>query len=148
MKKQADRHRLPSTIQPGDYAYLSTKNLQLPPELSKKLAPRFIGPFEVLQAVGTSSFKLDLPAALHRISPVFHTSLLRKLEGEIPPVHDPIFEDTEGDDLFEVEFIVDERFRRNKKEFLVHWKGFNVYDRTCEPESNLENAQEAISDFY
>ena len=98
----------------------------------------------MLQAIGPSSFKLDLPASLHRISPVFHSSLLRKLEGDLPPIHDPIFEDHEGDDLFEIEYIVDERLHRNKKEFLVHWKGFNVYDRTWEPASNLVNASEAL----
>ena len=95
-------------LQPGNYAYLSTKNLQLPENLSKKLAPRFIGPYKVLQAVGPSSFKLQIPDSLHRIHPVFHSSLLRKLEGKLPLERDPVFED-EGEDIFEVEAIVGER---------------------------------------
>ena len=112
MKRQADRKWLPSTLHPGDYAYLSTKNLQLPQDLSKKLAPRFIGPYEVLQAVGPSSFKLALPASLQRLTPVFHSSLLWKLEGNIPPERDPIFQD-DGDDIFEIDFIMDERMTKN-----------------------------------
>ena len=117
IKRQADRKRQPSNLQPGDYAYLSTKNLQLPPNLSKKLAPRFIGPYKVLELVGAASFKLDLLEALHRLYPVFHTSLLCKLEGPMPLVHDPIFSTEDGDDLFEVEAVVDMRTVRNRREF-------------------------------
>ena len=82
MKRQADKHRLPSNLAPGDFAYLSSKNLSLPEKLSRKLSPRFIGPFEVLEAVGPSSFRLALPANLQRLHPVFHSSLLKKLEGQ------------------------------------------------------------------
>ena len=135
------------TLQLGDHAYLSTKNLQLPEDLSKKLAPRFIGPYEVLEAVGPSSFRLALPDSLRRLHLVFHSSLLRRLEGPIPPLHDPVFE-VDDQDIFEVDYIVDMRFHKNKKEFLVHWKHYGVYDHTWEPESNLVNAKDALALFY
>ena len=32
--------------------------------------------------------------------------------------------------------------------FLVHWKGFTGEEDTWEPIENLENAQEAIQEFY
>ena len=43
-----------------------------------KLAPRYIGPFEILQKIGNVSYKLDLPTSLERIHPIFHVSMLRK----------------------------------------------------------------------
>ena len=43
-----------------------------------KLAPRYIGPFEIIQRVGSVSYHLALPLELQRIHNVFHVSMLRK----------------------------------------------------------------------
>ncbi|KAJ9529435.1 hypothetical protein QJQ45_013693 [Haematococcus lacustris] len=56
---------------------LSTKNLRLKPGKAKKLLPRFIGPFKVLEHVGPVAVRLDLPPAMARMHPVFHVALLR-----------------------------------------------------------------------
>ena len=77
---QANRKRKPSPFSKGDLVYLSTKNISLPKGLARKLAPKFIGPFLILEEVVPElSFKLDLPSDLKRrgIHPVFHSSLLR-----------------------------------------------------------------------
>ena len=74
MKNYADKHRRPSEIRIGDYAWLSTAHLRLHPEASRKLAPRWTGPFPVIQAVGPVAFRLDLPQRLRNIHDVFHVS--------------------------------------------------------------------------
>ncbi len=43
-----------------------------------KLSPRYIGPFEILDKVGTVSYRLALPPNLSHVHPVFHISMLRK----------------------------------------------------------------------
>ena len=43
-----------------------------------KLAPRYIGPFEIRSKVGEVAYRLVLPPDLSRIHPVFHMSMLRK----------------------------------------------------------------------
>ena len=43
-----------------------------------KLNPRFVGPFEVLERVGTLAYKVALPPSLSKIHNVFHVSTLRK----------------------------------------------------------------------
>ena len=50
---------------------------------SRKLTPRFIGPFEILKRVGPVAYQVALPPSLSNLHSVFHISQLRKY------VHDP-----------------------------------------------------------
>ena len=42
-----------------------------------KLSPRFIGPFEILERVGTVVYRLVLPPSMSGVHEVFHVSMLR-----------------------------------------------------------------------
>ena len=59
-------HRQPSEdFSLGDLVYLSTKNLSLPKGRAKKLLPKFIGPYKVVEAhTSASTVTLDLPPEL------------------------------------------------------------------------------------
>ena len=54
---------------------LSTKNLRLPG--TRKLHPRWVGPFKVLQRIGATAYKLDLQGRFHQLHPVFHSNYLK-----------------------------------------------------------------------
>ena len=43
-----------------------------------KLSPRYIGPYEIIERIGTLAYRLDLPPELSRIHNVFHICMLRK----------------------------------------------------------------------
>ena len=43
-----------------------------------KLSPRFIGPFEILERVGTVAYRLALPPNMTGVHEVFHVSMLRR----------------------------------------------------------------------
>jgi hypothetical protein len=66
--------------QVGDLVYLSTENLSLPKGQAKKLLPKYIGPYKVLESHHqASTVKLELLAALEaqRIKSTFHAGLVK-----------------------------------------------------------------------
>lgn len=75
----ANSRRKEAPFVQGDLVYLSTANLSLPKGRARKLSPKFIGPFKILQDYRNNTFKLDLPAELKQrgVHPAFHANLLR-----------------------------------------------------------------------
>lgn len=63
----------------GDRVFLRVRPRKSPIRYGKgsKLAPRFVGPFEVLERIGPVAYRLALPPSLSRIHDVFHVSVLR-----------------------------------------------------------------------
>ena len=53
-----------------------------------KLSPRYIGPFEVLERVGTAAYRLVLLPSLLSVHAVFHVSMLRKYTSDLTHVVD------------------------------------------------------------
>ena len=43
-----------------------------------KLSPRFVGPFEILERVGTVAYRLALSPSMSGVHEVFHVSMLRR----------------------------------------------------------------------
>ena len=56
-----------------------------------KLSPRFIGPYEILERVGSVAYRLALPMELAKLHDVFHVSMLQRYRSDtshILPVQD------------------------------------------------------------
>ena len=70
-----DTHHRQLEFEVGLKVLLSTENLKLPG--SRKLHPRCIGPFKVLQRVGAAACKLDLAGRFSQLRPTFHVSYLK-----------------------------------------------------------------------
>ncbi|GJU40983.1 hypothetical protein Tco_1193940, partial [Tanacetum coccineum] len=49
-----------------------------------KLNPRYVGPFKVLEKVGSVAYKLELPQELSKVHNKFHVSNLKKLYSDEP----------------------------------------------------------------
>eukprot|EP00253_Pinus_taeda_P013056 PITA_13056 len=78
-KSYADAHRTDRRYEVGDQVFIRIKPNKSTIRFGKgtKLSPRFIGPFKVVERVGTVAYRLALPPNLHKIHNVFHVSILR-----------------------------------------------------------------------
>jgi hypothetical protein len=75
-KRYDDERRQALTLKVGGQVLQSTRHAKLPTVSSKKLLPKWIGPFKVLARIGEVAYKLELPPTLNWHG-VFHVSLLR-----------------------------------------------------------------------
>ncbi len=82
MAKTANRHRTDTAFQEGDQVFLSTKDVATSRPCDK-LSEKRIGPFKVLEQVGTS-YRLDLPSTMRQHN-VFHPDRLTKAGGDPLP---------------------------------------------------------------
>ncbi|KAI3713011.1 hypothetical protein L1987_71581 [Smallanthus sonchifolius] len=79
-KSYADKRRKPLEFQVGDLVLLKVSPWKGVVRFGKKgkLAPRFVGPFKILERIGKVAYKLDLPEGLSNVHPPFHVSNLKK----------------------------------------------------------------------
>ena len=75
-KRYADSKRKEVVYEIGDRAYLRVSPLQGVKRFGVKgnLAPRFVGPYRILERMGEVAYKLELPEGLSGVHDVFHVS--------------------------------------------------------------------------
>jgi len=79
-KRYADKRRKPIEFAVGDHVYLKVSPMKGIQRfgVKRKLAPRYVGPYRILERKGNVAYKVQLPVELRAIFPVFHVSQLRK----------------------------------------------------------------------
>jgi len=145
-KIYVDKRRRPLEFNEGDHVFLKvTPKLGLRGVFrTKKLSPRYIGPFQILRRIGPVAYQLALPLAMSGLHDVFHVSHLQKF---IPDPFQPVELETmdlKSDLTFqpEPEQIVDRGVKslRNKEIPIVKviWKGSPDGEATWELESEMQ----------
>ncbi|GJY89698.1 putative reverse transcriptase domain-containing protein [Tanacetum coccineum] len=79
-KSYADKRRKPLEFSVGDYVLLKVSPWKGVVRFRKKrkLAPRFVRPFEIIEKVGLVAYRLDLLEELNGVQDTFHVSNLKK----------------------------------------------------------------------
>jgi hypothetical protein len=79
-KSYADNRKRPLEFEVGDHVFLKVSPMRGVMRFGKtrKLSPRFVGPFEITQRIGRLAYRIALPPDLIGTYDVFHVSMLRK----------------------------------------------------------------------
>jgi hypothetical protein len=145
-KSYADIRRRPLQFQIGDFVYLRvspTRGIQRF-GVKGKLAPRYIGPFEVIEICGPVAYRLQLPPQLTVIHDIFHISQLRKCVKIPTEIIDPQAIEIESDLAYTEHPIrvLDTKERSTRREtikiFKIQWDHHTEEEATWETESYLQ----------
>ncbi|KAD4585289.1 hypothetical protein E3N88_22890 [Mikania micrantha] len=83
MKQYAYMNRSERNFEPGNWVYLKFRpfvHTTLKNNKDSKLAPKYFGPFLIIEKIGKVAYKMGLLSEA-QIHPVFHVSLLKKAHG-------------------------------------------------------------------
>ena len=154
-KSYADKRRRPLEFEVGEKVFLKVSPFRGIMRFGKKgkLRPRFIGPFEILEQVGATTYRLALPPSMTAVHDVFHVSMLRKYVRNY--LH--VLKHQEVQSTLKVQYemqpakILDrkEKVLRNKVISLVKvlWTSHSSEEATWELESEMPKSTQRFSNF-
>ncbi|GJW90412.1 hypothetical protein Tco_0167965, partial [Tanacetum coccineum] len=118
-KSYADMRRKPLEFSVCDHVLLKVSPWKGVVRFGKKgkLAPRFVGPFEIIKRIGLVAYRLRLPKELNDVHDTFHVSSLKKCLAD-PTLHMPLEEiqvDTKLNFMGEPVEILKREFKKLKR---------------------------------
>jgi hypothetical protein len=145
-KSYHDKGTAPRHFEVGDYVYLKvspTKGVQRF-GVKGKLAPRYIGPYEVIEVCGLVAYHIQLPEWFSAVHNVFHVTQLKK--GMPVPENKVI---TEASAWIEMDFaliehqlkVLDQKERKTRRQsirmYKIQWSHHTEEEATWETEEYI-----------
>nr|ABA97610.1 retrotransposon protein, putative, Ty3-gypsy subclass [Oryza sativa Japonica Group] len=144
-KSYTDTRRRNLEFKEGDYVYLKVSPIRGIKrfKVKGKLAPRYVGPFQIIARQGEVAYQLQLPENIADVHPVFHVSQLKKCL-RVPEEQATLEEIHISNDLTYPEHpvrILDEAEKRTRTKvwhmYKVQWSNHTEDEATWESEEFL-----------
>ncbi|GJW21218.1 putative reverse transcriptase domain-containing protein [Tanacetum coccineum] len=145
-KIYVDKRRKPLEFIVGDYVLLKVSPWKGVVHFRKKgkLAPRFVGPFKIVEKVSPVAYRLDLPEELNGVHDTFHVSNLKKCLA-VPTLQMPLDEiqvDAKLNFVEELVEILEREFKKLKRSRIaivkVRWNSKRGPEFTWEREDQMK----------
>ena len=136
MAQQSFRRFTPWKV--GNKVWLKATNLHLHLP-SRKLSPKWLGPFEITHILSPLTYRLKLPCTW-KIHNVFHATLLspyHSTEAYRPFFSEPPPDIIDNEEEYEVKAMLSHKGLKSCRKYLMSWKGYSAAENTWEPESNF-----------
>lgn len=144
-KSYADQRRRELEFNVGDHVFLKVAPMKGVVRFGKrgKLNPRYVGPFEILERIGTLAYRVALPPHLSSVHNVFHVSTLRKYVSDPSHVLNYETQNLAPDMSYEEKpiKIIQREERKLRKRAInmvkVQWANHTEREATWESEDNM-----------
>ncbi|WVZ51726.1 LOW QUALITY PROTEIN: hypothetical protein U9M48_002841 [Paspalum notatum var. saurae] len=145
-KSYSNKRRRPLVFEVGDHVYLWVSSMKGVHHfgVKRKLAPRYIGPFKIIEQCGPVAYRIELPPHLAAVHDVFHVSQLKKCLRVPKEVVDTSQISIEPDLTYEENpiKILDQKQRTTRKRKInfckVQWSNHSEEEATWEQEEYLQ----------
>jgi len=121
---------------------------------SKKLSAKRLGPFPIIWKVDKSAYELKIPSTWKSIHPVVNELYLTSyvtstFEQQSQKSDNRITNPNNQTNVQEVEEILDSKWRGDKLQYLIKWKGQSLEERTWENRSEVvKGAPKLCQEFH
>ncbi|WVZ76451.1 hypothetical protein U9M48_024427 [Paspalum notatum var. saurae] len=145
-KSYSDRRRRPLVFQKDDHVYLRVSPMKGVHRfgVKGKLAPRYVGPFKIIEQCGPVAYRLELPSHLAVVHDVFHVSQLKKCLRVPEEVVDTSQIQIEPDLTYEEKpvKVLEQKQRSTRRKavnfYKVQWSNHSEEEATWETEEYLQ----------
>jgi len=137
IKRKWDAKKKPEVEQKsGDLVWVDVAHYNTD-QPSKKLSAKRLGPFPIIQKVGKSAYELKIPSTWKSIHPVINESYLTSyvipiFEQQSQRLDNRVANPIDQTHIQEVEEILNSRWRGDKLQYLIKWRGQPLEERTWE----------------
>ena len=127
----------------NDWVLVDRRNLQVKAGNNRSLMNKWIGPYKVIETIGTHTYRLEVPEGTRWYN-VVHTTLLKPFRTQDDPQD---MDEDEDNEIYKVETILNSRKYAGVVKYRIQWKGYDELGDTWEELERLDNCPKKLKEY-